>query len=1173
MAISFVQAITPWSSGSPSTSIAFTPGAAGDCILVVAADYSNDVTSFSGTGGTYSGPLTPPGSFVDDNYNADWAIGYSLSISGASQTITATGTSGDGIAATAIELSGVGSSAITGNGTPVSAPGTGTNAIKGTAVTVPTGYWLVSCCINTSSTTDSLTSNGTILSSGSGDFNASYAWSYLTGTGASLTPEYTTAADGTDDYVVVQWLVPVASGGSGAALAGTPSDTTTGSGNLDEMSAVASDTSTGSGNLDELSGAAADTTTGAGNLDALSGVASDASTGSGNLDQMSGVATDTSVAAGNLNALLGAATAITTAAGALTTAIEFAANAIGQFAASGALFSWATVTLEEPLYTGVGSVLNAEGTWSDGVPGAGDTISYDPTYLTIDTDGSIVATSNNFSAACQWNNGGTESQLTVIVTPGLSAYANLSSAASASLTAGTQLAAAALAVTSAAASMTSGINLAGNASAGTTAAASLATGIALAGNVSSVSSAAANLLTAIKLAAGAVDTTSASAMLSVATAELIQSAVLNTAGVTTPQQVSFQTLPQAGNSIIVAVTGRVSSTPAAFEVGDNQGNQSYTTVGLGTSGSTLRGAQISFLPSVPAPSGTFTITVQGSETIDTIAIFEVSGVNAVDQWAATNSTAAAQTGLTLTNPAPNASASEFVLAAYSGAADGGTAIGITISGLGTTWTSAATEDPGLADDPVQISFGVTSAVGTSAATWEWSTAANTGGAVIASFQAELASNAGDSTTLAAALATAILADGNATAQTVLTAALTAQIQLATAATAVTSATASLVTAIAAAANASAGTVGAGSLTTQVELLGSALSITTAAANLLTQINLFASVATATVGSGTLTSRTDGAISAEATAGSVLSGNLLTQIELIGAAIAATSLISDLATQIRMAASAVSSTSVSASVLTRILLAAVASAVSTGSAELATMVKLAAQAQASSSGVGVLDENVIGVQGAAADTSSGSASLTTALDPDAAATADSNATGVLSGAGSTLIAVDVLIQVDPQSGSDWSPVAAVEQDVGDALRYGIDWTAWLAAYWMPGAQVVDGDTVRPKPPNGYQYRCVYPGITGAQPPAFAPYLGAFVSDGQAQWICEPLDSTSLTATITNVAWEASQGVTVANERQAGLITSATIDTTNATAGQPYEVTVTVTTSDGRQRVGVISIEAT
>jgi len=82
---------------------------------------------------------------------------------------------------------------------------------------------------------------------------------------------------------------------------------------------------------------------------------------------------------------------------------------------------YASVTLTNPLFYGVGGILSAYADWSISAPGVGAVVWYDPTYLTILPNGEIVGTVNNFTALAQWYTGSAWSELTVLVTSGLSA--------------------------------------------------------------------------------------------------------------------------------------------------------------------------------------------------------------------------------------------------------------------------------------------------------------------------------------------------------------------------------------------------------------------------------------------------------------------------------------------------------------------------------------------------------------------------------------------------------------------------------------------------------------------------------------------------------------------------------------------------------------------------------
>lgn len=214
-AATYVQTVTNWGESSPITSGNFTPNA-GDTILPVAWDGYGNAITISGTG-TYS-TLTPPGAF-DDQGGDSWLTAANSSATATSQTITITATAEDPTLGWAIDYSGV--TAISSAKTLVTSPGTGTGAVAGSSVSVPTGSVLVAFCMDID-TTGTLTTTGTSRGSGTsagGEF--SYVWGEWAGSGGNITPTFTTAA-GSDDFVVIQYLL-TGSGGGGATILVTPS--------------------------------------------------------------------------------------------------------------------------------------------------------------------------------------------------------------------------------------------------------------------------------------------------------------------------------------------------------------------------------------------------------------------------------------------------------------------------------------------------------------------------------------------------------------------------------------------------------------------------------------------------------------------------------------------------------------------------------------------------------------------------------------------------------------------------------------------------------------------------------------------------------------------------------------------------------------------------------------
>jgi hypothetical protein len=93
----------------------------------------------------------------------------------------------------------------------------------------------------------------------------------------------------------------------------------------------------------------------------------------------------------------------------------------------------ASVTLAAPLYVGPGGVLDPD-FWLDNVPAAGDTLQYDGTYLTIEPNGETVWTTNNATAAVQFDDGTGLATGTITITPDMVAYVADTSGGSATLT-------------------------------------------------------------------------------------------------------------------------------------------------------------------------------------------------------------------------------------------------------------------------------------------------------------------------------------------------------------------------------------------------------------------------------------------------------------------------------------------------------------------------------------------------------------------------------------------------------------------------------------------------------------------------------------------------------------------------------------------------------------------
>ena len=130
---------------------------------------------------------------------------------------------------------------------------------------------------------------------------------------------------------------------------------------------------------------------------------------------------------------------------------------------------------------------------------------------------------------------------------------------------------------------------------------------------------------------------------------------------------------------------------------------------------------------------------------------------------------------------------------------------------------------------------------------------------------------------------------------------------------------------------------------------------------------------------------------------------------------------------------------------------------------------------------------------------------------------------------------ILLQVPPQPvafAAGPMPYGEFYQRAGDIINYGIVWAGWLANYWESGSQTALGIAVRPRSANGYQYVVSTAGTTAAVEPLWPAYLGAQVLDGSTVWTCEPLDETSLEASIDQVSWNAPTGIAIGGKILAG-----------------------------------------
>ena len=201
---------------------------------------------------------------------------------------------------------------------------------------------------------------------------------------------------------------------------------------------------------------------------------------------------------GPSGAVLAAAAADTTAATANITAQALLLSAAqSATAAAATLVNYASVTLAAPLYVGPGSLLDPNAVWTNGAPTVGSVVYYDPSAMTVASDGTLAGYTQSFTTLVQFNNAGTWSDLYITFTGSMVGYAGDTTRATGALAA---------------------TLLSGNASDTTTAAGLITVAGYLSANAVSLTTAVGKLTAQVALASQSVDFTQASGLLKVAAA-------------------------------------------------------------------------------------------------------------------------------------------------------------------------------------------------------------------------------------------------------------------------------------------------------------------------------------------------------------------------------------------------------------------------------------------------------------------------------------------------------------------------------------------------------------------------------------------------------------------------------------------------------------------------------
>jgi hypothetical protein len=153
----------------------------------------------------------------------------------------------------------------------------------------------------------------------------------------------------------------------------------------------------------------------------------------------------------------------------------------------------------------------------------------------------------------------------------------------------------------------------------------------------------------------------------------------------------------------------------------------------------------------------------------------------------------------------------------------------------------------------------------------------------------------------------------------------------------------------------------------------------------------------------------------------------------------------------------------------------------------------------------------------------------------------------------------------------APFAEFYHAAGEVLRYGIDWTYWLARLRPSAVAVAPGLVVRPSVPNGYQYVCALGGVTQSIEPTWPAMPGASLLDGTVLWTAQPIDTTSLTASVVSIAWTTTGPLVLTGSSLLGQLALVLVDATGAISGNDYDVLCTAMMTNGPPLSGKLRIK--
>ena len=199
----------------------YTPGGAGNQLVMLVQDTSSTSATFAGSGSASSFVQTAVSSILNfnDGVGSTYGLFNCLSCAAGAQTFTLSAPSGDYTGPCYFtEFSGALRIA-NPLYTVTASPGAGAGAIVGQAVTVASTDVLVAIVFDA---TNQYATAATVSSPGSSSAITSYSAStgvYWTGTGGSMQPTFTANATATTDtYILIQWVMS-ATGGGGSGTA------------------------------------------------------------------------------------------------------------------------------------------------------------------------------------------------------------------------------------------------------------------------------------------------------------------------------------------------------------------------------------------------------------------------------------------------------------------------------------------------------------------------------------------------------------------------------------------------------------------------------------------------------------------------------------------------------------------------------------------------------------------------------------------------------------------------------------------------------------------------------------------------------------------------------------------------------------------------------------------